>query len=55
MSENYLADISKWADSLEGKRQDRWVMEIDGIPAYLLKTAERPKGENGTIEVDYIN
>lgn len=52
---DYLSDISKWSDSLEGKRQDRWILEIDGIPSYLLKTAERPKGGNGVIEIDYIN
>lgn len=52
---DFLSDIGHWADSLEGKRQDRWVMLINGIPSYVVKTAQRPKKSNGMIEINYIN
>lgn len=29
--------------SYEPKRSFRWILEVDGIDAYVVKTAERPK------------
>lgn len=39
----------------EPKVQNRFVMYIDGIPAYLIKTAGRPQLNNNPITIDYIN
>lgn len=39
----------------EPKRQTRWVFQIEGIDAYLLKKAARPKFTTEAIEVPFIN
>ena len=39
----------------EPKVQNRFIMYIDGIPAYLIKAAARPSITNGTITLDHIN
>ena len=39
----------------EPKTKNRFVMEIDGIPAYLVKTMARPAVQFETIELDHIN
>lgn len=39
----------------EPKVQNRFIMYIDGIPAYLIKAAARPTINNGTITLDHIN
>lgn len=39
----------------EPKVQNRFIMNIDGIPAYLIKAAARPTINNGTITLDHIN
>ena len=39
----------------EPKVQNRFIMNIDGIPAYLIKAAARPTIVNGTITLDHIN
>jgi len=39
----------------EPKVQNRFIMNIDGIPAYLIKAAARPTITNGTITLDHIN
>lgn len=39
----------------EPKVQNRFLMYIDGIPAYLIKTAGRPSLNNNPITIDYIN
>ena len=41
--------------SFEPKVQNRFIMNIDGIPAYLIKAAARPSITNGTIKLDHIN
>lgn len=41
--------------AFEPKVQNRFIMNIDGIPAYLIKTAERPTINNNTITLDHIN
>ena len=39
----------------EPKVANRFVMEIDGIPAYLVKTMERPTISFESITLDHIN
>jgi len=39
----------------EPKVQNRFIMYIDGIPAYLIKTAGRPQLNNNPITIDHIN
>ena len=39
----------------EPKTANRFVMEIDGIPAYLVKTMARPSIQFETITLDHIN
>lgn len=41
--------------AFEPKVQNRFIMNIDGIPAYLIKAAARPSINNGTITLDHIN
>lgn len=41
--------------AFEPKVQNRFIMNIDGIPAYLIKTAARPSINNNTITLDHIN
>jgi hypothetical protein len=39
----------------EPKVQNRFIMNIDGIPAYMIKAASRPTLNNNTITLDHIN
>jgi hypothetical protein len=39
----------------EPKVQNRFIMSIEGIPAYCIKAAGRPSIQNGTITLDHIN
>ena len=39
----------------EPKTKNRFIMEIDGIPAYLVKTMARPSIQFETITLDHIN
>ena len=41
--------------AFEPKVQNRFIMNIDGIPAYLIKAAARPSINNGVITLDHIN
>jgi len=41
--------------SFEPKVQNRFIFEIDGIPAYLIKKASSPSFEAGEITLDHIN
>lgn len=41
--------------SFEPKRQNQWVMYIEGIPSYLIHTAGRPKITFNPVEVHHIN
>jgi len=43
------------APAFEPKRQNRWVLEWDGLDAYTLKTFARPSRNNNEIVVDYLN
>ena len=39
----------------EPKMKNRFIMEIDGIPAYLIKTMARPQVSFEAVTLDYIN
>jgi len=39
----------------EPKYKHRFQLQIDGIPAYIIKTAQRPNVSSTRKEVDYIN
>ena len=39
----------------EPKLNNRFIMEIDGIPAYLVKTLERPTVSSEVVTLDHIN
>lgn len=39
----------------EPKLNNRWIFAIEGIDAYLIKTAKRPDITVGTIEFNYMN
>ena len=41
--------------SFEPKTANRFIMYIEGIPAYLVKSAGRPEITNGEIPIDHIN
>jgi hypothetical protein len=41
--------------NFEPKMKNRYVMEIDGIPSYLVKSAARPSITFETIVLDHIN
>jgi hypothetical protein len=41
--------------NFEPKLANRFIMEIDGIPSYMVKTANRPKLESEVVELDHIN
>jgi len=39
----------------EPKTQNRYIMYVEGIPAYIIKTATRPKITFDEIKLDHIN
>ena len=39
----------------EPKLKNRFIMEIDGIPAYLIRTANRPSINFETVELHHMN
>ena len=41
--------------NFEPKLENRFIMEIDGIPSFMIKTANRPKIESEVVELDHIN
>ena len=41
--------------AFEPKLQNRFIMEIDGIPGYLIKKVGRPKVTFGEVVLDHIN
>jgi len=51
-SENEMFDT---AFSWEPKRQHQFIMEVEGIPSYLIKTSAKPSMTNGEIPLDMIN
>jgi len=43
------------SDSYEPKRQNRWIFEMDAIPAFIARTASRPSATIEPITIDYLN
>jgi len=43
------------AFSWEPKRQHQFIMEVNGIPSYLIKTSAKPTIANGEVALDHIN
>jgi hypothetical protein len=41
--------------SFEPKMANRFIMFIEGVPAYLIKAANRPDISNGVVTIDHIN
>ena len=41
--------------AFEPKTQNRFIMYIDGIPAYLIKKIDRPSVTFGDVTLDHIN
>lgn len=41
--------------NFEPKRKNRWVLMIEGIDAYIVKTAAQPTYETEEVEVPFIN
>ena len=39
----------------EPKLKNRFIMNVDGIPAYLIKTAGRPQIDFNEVELDHLN
>ena len=54
-----MAEVLEFNDmfytNFEPKMKNRFIMEIDGIPSYLIKTANRPSIQFETITLDHIN
>lgn len=41
--------------NFEPKMQNRFIMEVDGIPSYLIKAADRPNLSFDQVELHHIN
>jgi hypothetical protein len=41
--------------NFEPKMSNRFIMYLEGIPAYLIKTSGRPEINNGKVTLDHIN
>ena len=51
VSDNFYDKAFSW----EPKYQHKFVMNIDGIPAFLVKTSAKPSLTNGEVVLDHIN
>jgi len=54
---DYGIDNNYWqnAYSWEPKKSHQFIMEIEGIPAYLIHSSAKPSLENGEITLDHMN
>ena len=50
-----LAVTDMLPNKFEPKRQFRWVLAIEGIDAFIIKTASRPNISIEEVEIPYIN
>lgn len=54
-----MAEVLEFNDmfytNFEPKMQNRFIMEVDGIPSYLIKSADRPNLSFETVELHHIN
>jgi hypothetical protein len=55
--EDYGGETNFWSNaySWEPKKQHQFVMNIQDIPAYLIKTSAKPTLSNGEITLDHMN
>lgn len=55
--EDYGTETNFWqaAYSWEPKKQHQFIMEIGGIPSYLIKASAKPTLSNGEVTLDHIN
>ena len=49
------ADFFNKAYSWEPKKQHQFIMVVEGIPSYIIKTAGKPSVDNGEVVLDHIN
>ena len=54
---DFGTEVDFWnrAYSWEPKKQHQFIMAVDGIPAYLIKSSAKPSIANGEITLDHIN
>jgi hypothetical protein len=50
-----LSSAEMFYQAYEPKLQNRFIFQIDGIPAYLVKQADRPKYTNEVVVLEHIN
>jgi hypothetical protein len=54
-----MAEVLEFNDmfytNFEPKMKNRFIMEIDGIPTYLIKTANRPSIQFEVVTLEHIN
>lgn len=54
-----MADILEFSEmmfnSFEPKMKNRFILDIDGLDAYTIKTAKRPSIQFETVTIDHIN
>ena len=57
MADNILNYTQMIADTFEPKMKNRYYMEMTsvGIPAYMVKAANRPEIQFETVKIDHIN
>lgn len=48
-------EMFQTAYSWEPKRQHQFILEVNGIPSYLVKAASKPSLTNGEVTLDMIN
>ena len=52
---NLIENDKMFYTNYEPKVQNRFILEIDGIPSYLCKKVSRPQLECGEVVLDHIN
>ena len=50
-----LSSAEMFYTAYEPKLQNRFIFYIDGIPAYLIKNADRPKYTSEEVVLEHIN
>jgi hypothetical protein len=52
---NLVSEQELFFTAFEPKVQNRYIMQIDGIPSYLIKKIDRPKLTQEVKKIDHIN
>lgn len=55
MAVETLEVASMLAQQFEPKRKNRWILAIEGVDAFLLKSAARPTWTTEEVEISWIN